>query len=63
MIDLSAAVQRLIQTPGKFLGRTPTRPRSDYFPGRPADAPDPVRAAKLPKGVEGKSLGRHRKAK
>lgn len=33
-------------------------------PGRPADAPPPKRGTKLPKGVEGHSLGgRHRKGK
>lgn len=28
-----------------------------WFPGRPADAPEPKRAKKLPKGVQGQSLG------
>lgn len=38
------------------------RPREEYFPGRPADAPEPgpdePPAAPLPKGVEGHHLGR-----
>lgn len=35
---------------------------SAYQPGRPADVEPPARGTKLPKGVQGQSLGgRHRK--
>lgn len=57
-LDLTDAVQRLIKLPGQFLGRTPSRPRGDYFPGRPADV-TPVRS-RLPRGVQGEQLGKRK---
>lgn len=42
---------------GHRFGRPPSGDRKNYFPGRPADAPDPRRGKKLPPGVEGRSLG------
>lgn len=45
---------------GKLGGNSPGRRRNgdkNMWPGRPADAPEPRRAAKIPPGVEGHSLG------
>lgn len=33
---------------------------SAWHPGRPADTPEPKKAKKLPKGVQGQSLGKGR---
>ena len=47
------------KTFGQSLGRKATRPREEYFPGRPADV-EPTKAKPIPKGVKGESLGRRR---